>query len=226
MSKITIADLEQLFQNIQKMFSQFWLHPDEIEADIFYQFVFFVVLNDQKQSMLRDSMEGFPLSLINEFIADERLVDEYWESKNAEILVNWGEKNYSHLMNLREERFMHYSKTWSIAVSTKTLREGCKPTVDELTIIMAFSRWVIQNVDQLDTITASLDCERGLKLAFQIINAEILYLISITSNHRYTENNVNCVEEENYSNSNYDFDEEDTLDEHDDFDEENDRLLF
>ena len=225
MSKIVMGDLEKLFHNIQKLFSHLWLHPDEMEADIFYQFVFFVVLNDQKQTMLRYSSGGSQFSFANEFIAEESLVDQYWENKNADILINYGLKNYSLLMNLRKERFKDYSQAWSVAVNTKTLREGCTPTVDELTDIMAFSGQVIRNVEQLDMSSAFLDWERGRKLAFQIINAEILFFISIQSNNRETENNVNCVEEEYDSNSIYDFEDEDPLDEQEDFEDE-DNLPF
>lgn len=185
MRKISGADLEELYKNIKKIFSRFWVHPTKMELDIFYQFVFLDVINDYRQSILAHEQMYSSSPVDSELLPSESIVQDFWSKRNTEFIIDFGDNNYIKIMDHREGRFADYFARWKFALSTETLINGGVGSKEDLEIIMAFSRHIIQNIEGLDTFAAAMDVKRGMDIAFQIINTRIYFLSQLSDKRGY-----------------------------------------
>ena len=148
--------LEKFYDIIKKEYEGLWRKKNEMEEIIFYHFIFVAIAADM-------AMEGkFP--------------EEFWNNRSAEILTNWGNKNYKDIMAKRQERLEEYMQSYRIISQTKYMREG-ELANEDLEIIFSFSKRVLNYIEGLSAVEVSSEPERAIGIVNKILRLYGNYLL-------------------------------------------------
>ncbi len=148
--------LEKVYDIIKKEYEGFWRKKNEIEEIIFYHFIFVAIAADMAM--------------------ERKYVEEFWNNRSAEILTNWGDKNYNDIMVKRQERMEVYMKLYKAISQTKYMREGDLGNED-LEIIVSFSKRVLNYIEGLSEIEVYSEPERAIGMVTKILRLYGHYLL-------------------------------------------------
>ena len=148
--------LEKVYDIIKKEYEGFWRKKNEIEEIIFYHFIFVAIAADMAM--------------------ERKYVEEFWNNRSAEILTNWGDKNYNDIMVKRQERMEVYMKLYKAISQTKYMREG-ELANEDLEIIFSFSRRVLNYIEGLSEIEVYSEPERAIGMVTKILRLYGHYLL-------------------------------------------------
>ena len=148
--------LEKFYDIIKKEYEGLWRKKNEIEEIIFYHFIFVAIAADMAM--------------------ERKYVEEFWNNRSAEILTNWGDKNYNDIMVKRQERMEVYMKLYKAISQTKYMREG-ELGNEDLEIIVSFSKRVLNYIEGLSEIEVYSEPERAIRMVTKILRLYGHYLL-------------------------------------------------